>query len=55
MLGLGHKAAGFYTERGKAGYWDGKNEAGEQVASGIYFYSIQAGVFTSTRKMIMLK
>jgi hypothetical protein len=54
-LDLGHKPAGFYTTKDKAAYWDGKSEVGEQVASGIYFYSIRAGAFTSTCKMIMLK
>ena len=53
MLNLGHKPAGFYTEKAKAAYWDGKNEAGEQVSSGIYFYTIQAGDFTATKKMVI--
>ena len=54
-LALGHQPAGFYTTRKKAAYWDGKDEAGEHAASGIYFYTIQAGDFTSTRKIVMLK
>ncbi|MFC1712146.1 NosD domain-containing protein [Candidatus Poribacteria bacterium] len=54
-LDLGHKTAGFYTAKSKAAYWDGKNEAGEQVSSGIYFYSIQAGDFTATKKMIVTR
>ncbi|MBM3212881.1 T9SS type A sorting domain-containing protein, partial [Candidatus Poribacteria bacterium] len=52
-LKLGMKSAGFYADKSKAAYWDGKNESGEQVASGIYFYSIQAGNFTEIRKMII--
>jgi hypothetical protein len=52
-LDLGHKSAGIYVSRGKAGYWDGRNEAGETVASGIYFYNIQAGEFAATKKMVM--
>jgi cytochrome c peroxidase len=52
-LDLGTKPAGIYSEKGKAVYWDGKNEAGEQVSSGIYFYTIQAGQFTATKKMII--
>jgi len=55
MLDLGHKQAGFHLSRGKAAYWDGKNEAGEQVASSLYFYVIQAGNFTATKKMLLLK
>ena len=55
MLDLGHKQAGFHLSRGKAAYWDGKNEAGEQVASSLYSYVIQAGNFTATKKMLLLK
>jgi len=52
---LGNKAAGTYVNREKAAYWDGRNEHGEKVASGVYFYSIQAGRYTATRKMVMRK
>ena len=52
-LDLGRKPAGFYADKSKAAYWDGRNEAGEQVSSGIYFYNIQAGEYTATRKMIV--
>ncbi|MFC1712145.1 FG-GAP-like repeat-containing protein [Candidatus Poribacteria bacterium] len=55
LLDLGHKPAGFYTTKSKAAYWDGRNEAGEQVSSGIYFYSIRAGEFTATKKMIVAR
>lgn len=54
-LNPGHKPAGFYTAKDRAAYWDGKNEAGEHVASGIYFYAIQAGDFTDTKKMVAVK
>jgi hypothetical protein len=54
-LDIGYKDAGVYISRSKAAYWDGKNEAGEEVASGIYFYSIKAGEFSSTRKMVVKK
>jgi hypothetical protein len=54
-LDLGRKAPGFYTGKEQAGYWDGKNEAGENVVSGVYFYTIKAGEFISTRKMVILK
>ena len=50
-LHLGHKPAGFHTTKGKAAYWDGKNETGEYAASGIYFYTIRAGNFTAAKKM----
>ena len=50
-LDLGYKPTGIYISREKAVYWDGRNEMGESVASGIYFYNIQAGEYTATRKM----
>jgi len=55
ILDLGHKPAGAYIAREKAAHWDGKNEAGEYVSSGIYFYSIQAGEFTATKKMLIAR
>jgi hypothetical protein len=55
MLDMGHKDAGIYVSRSRAAYWDDKNETGEEVASGIYFYSITAGDFSATRKMIVKK
>lgn len=35
--------------------WDGRNEVGQPVGSGIYFYQIKAGRFTATRKMILMR
>ena len=54
-LSLGHREAGFYVAKGKAVYWNGKSDAGEKVASGVYFYSINAGDFSATRKLIVRK
>ena len=54
-LDLGHKEIDVYATRDKSAYWDGRNELGEQVASGIYFYQIKAGDFVATRKFVMLK
>ena len=54
-LSLGHKEAGTYLEKSHAGYWDGRNEAGEPVASGIYFYQLEAGGFSQNRRMTVLK
>ena len=55
QLVLGHQAAGVYESRGRAAYWDGKNEIGEPVASGVYFYTLTAGNFTATRKLLIQK
>ena len=54
-LGLGHQAAGMYQSRSRAAYWDGRNAGGEKVASGLYFYTLTAGDFTATRKMLIRK
>jgi basic membrane protein A len=55
-LDLGHRDAGIYTSRSTAAYWDGRNEAGEAAASGIYFYSLTIGdSFSAMRKMIIRK
>ena len=55
QFNLGFQPAGDYTNRIKAAYWEGRNESGEQVASGIYFYSLSAGDYSATRKMLILK
>ncbi len=54
-LALGNQAAGYYAERGKAGYWDGRNERGETVASGIYIYQFRAGNYAASRRMVIVK
>ena len=55
QLDLGHQAAGFYTARSKAAYWDGRNTSRKVVASGVYFYQFQAGDYSATRRMVILK
>ena len=54
-LALGHQPAGVYHSKSHAAYWDGKNEVGECVASGVYFYTFTTGDFSATRKMLILK
>ena len=54
-LALGHQPAGIYQSKNRAAYWDGRNEIGESVASGVYFYTLIADDFTATRKMLILK
>ena len=54
-LPLGYQLVGFYQDRERAAYWDGRNELGESVASGLYFYTLTAGEFTATRRMLILK
>ena len=54
-LDVGHQTAAFYESRAKAIYWNGRNEFGEQVASGVYFYHLSAGDYSATRKMLIIK
>ncbi|MDE0636041.1 MAG: T9SS type A sorting domain-containing protein, partial [Candidatus Poribacteria bacterium] len=54
-LSLGYQGVGIYHNRSRAAYWDGKNELGEKVASGAYFYTLSAGDFSATRKMLIRK
>ncbi len=55
QLSLGFQTAGTYRTRSQAAYWDGQNATGEPVASGLYFYSLQAGKVKLTRQMVILK
>jgi len=55
QLELGYKPAGLYVSQDRAVYWDGKDKFGMPVASGVYFYSIQAGDFSAVKKLIVLK
>ncbi len=54
-LDVGHRIAAIYEGRSKAIHWDGRNEVGEEAASGVYFYHLSAGDYSATRKMVILK
>lgn len=54
-LRLGNRKAGRYLSRERAAYWDGRNAQGEKVASGVYFYVMEAGDFRAIRRMTVQK
>ena len=54
-LALGPQVAGMYQSKGRAVYWDGRNALGEPVSSGVYFYTLTAGEFRATRKLLIRK
>ena len=54
-LNLGNKPAGFYVDKTKAAHWDGRNEVGETVTSGVYFVVLKAGEYHQIRRMALVK
>ena len=54
-LSLGYQSAGFYQDQERAAYWNGRNDLGEPVASGVYFYQLTTSSFQQTRRMLILK
>ena len=55
QMGLGQQPVGNYLTRESAAYWDGKDQLGEAVSSGVYFYTLKAAAFQATRRMVILK
>jgi hypothetical protein len=55
QLDLINQKAGSYLDKNNAAYWDGKDQLGQSVSSGIYFYTLKAGDFVATRRMVILK
>ncbi len=54
-INVGHKPGGYYLTRERAVYWDGRNEKGESVSSGVYFYTLITDDYTQTRRMVIVK
>jgi hypothetical protein len=54
-LKIGRQEHGEYVSKEKAAHWNGRNDAGERVASGVYFYSLKAGDFQANRRMVIVK
>ena len=54
-LSLGRKDAGAYVSKDRAARWDGRNDRGEDVSSGVYFITMRAGDFVATKKMVIVK
>ena len=61
---LGHKKAGYYIDQSRSLNWDGNNEIGELVSSGVYFYHLlaetnsqgnESDVFSAQRRFVILK
>ncbi len=51
----GHQTSGYYINRSKAAYWDGRNESGEAVASGVYIYELTTPKTKQTKRLVVLK
>jgi len=54
-LDIGHQVSGTYRDKASAAYWDGRNQNGEPVTSGAYYYQLRAGDYTATRRMVVVK
>ena len=55
QLDIGQQQPGSYLSRERAVYWDGKDQLGASVSSGVYFYTLKADEFSDTRRMVILK
>ena len=55
LLAIGEQPAGAYVNRDRAVHWDGRDRLGQRVASGIYFYELQANELSQTHRMVLMK
>ena len=55
QIDLGMQPVGYHTTKDRAIYWDGRNQRGEWVTSGVYFYRLSTGSIDKVRKMLVLK
>jgi hypothetical protein len=55
QLDIGQQQKGRYLSRQTAAYWDGRDQSGASVASGVYFYTLEADAFSKTRRMVIRK
>ena len=54
-ISVGFKPIGYYLTRERAAYWNGRNETGEPVSSGVYFLQFVAGDFAATQRVVIVK
>ena len=50
----GYKVAGYYTTKDRAARWDGRDDNGIRVASGVYFYCMKAGDLADVKNKKMI-
>ena len=55
QLDIGQQRAGRYLNRQTAAYWDGRDQSGTSVVSGVYFYTLEVDAFSKTRRMVIQK
>ena len=55
QLDIGQQRAGRYLSRQTAAYWDGRDQSGASISSGVYFYTLEADAFSETRRMVIQK
>ena len=54
-LSFGFQSAGFYQSQSRAAYWDGRNDLGERVSNGVYFYQLSTPSEHQMKRMVIVK